>query len=111
VESFVDAVASTNAIESLHAIGILECNGAVDDDLKRTILDERRKNESLQGLERSADSSGNARIEDSGGAESGAVGARDGFDDPRLAVVTQAWVTLPETVMASIVAMVAKGPA
>ena len=40
------------------------------------------------------------------GAESGAVGARTGFDDVRLARLIEVWPTLPEAVRSSVCELV-----
>ena len=58
------------------------------------------------GLERFGFSAGNIPISGDGGAESGAVGARNAPVEVDLAQVTEAWPTLPEAVRASILAMV-----
>jgi hypothetical protein len=47
-------------------------------------------------------------ISSSGGAESGAVGADSGPIDPDLAVIIDAWPTLPEAVRRKVVEMVAQ---
>lgn len=66
-----------------------------------------------EGLESNPKSSRNDRVGNQGGAESGALGAREAPLDPQLAAVARAWPTLPEPIKAGILAMIraAGGPA
>lgn len=48
----------------------------------------------------------NMRFSGQGGAECGALHARDVEIDPNLAAVAEAWPRLPETIKAGILAMV-----
>lgn len=58
------------------------------------------------GLEPTPFSSGNTPFSETGGAESGAVGARNGTLPPDLAAVVAAWPTLSEAIKTDIVTMV-----
>jgi hypothetical protein len=60
----------------------------------------------LGSAEHPQESSGNSSDSDQGGAESGALGAREAPIDPRLAAVVEAWPTLPEAIKVGILAMV-----
>ena len=60
----------------------------------------------VRGLEPSAFSSEKTAIPQTGGAESGAVGARNSPIDSRLRAVIEAWPTLPDAVKAGILAIV-----
>jgi len=59
-----------------------------------------------KGLELPPKSAGNTGFSETGGAESGAVGARMGLSDPDLAAVVAAWPNLPEATRAAVVALV-----
>jgi len=59
-----------------------------------------------EGLEPPPKSTANTGFSETGGAESGAVGARMGLSDPDLAAVVNAWPTLPEATRRQVVAMV-----
>jgi hypothetical protein len=58
------------------------------------------------GLEVSPDSPQETAISETGGAESGAVDARNGLNDPALVSLVEAWPTLPQTVRDEIAALV-----
>jgi len=66
------------------------------------------------GAERAPDSTGKSAISQTGGAESGAVGARNADSaapsptptDPELARLVEAWPKLPEAIRRGILAMV-----
>ena len=58
------------------------------------------------GLEPLADSVGETAILQTGGAESGAVGARQAPLDPALALVIEAWPALSEAAKTGILAMI-----
>lgn len=62
--------------------------------------------EYLRGVALIADSPGNTHVPQPGGAESGALGAREAPSDPELAAVVDAWPTLAEPIRAGILAMV-----
>ena len=60
----------------------------------------------LRGLEVSSVSKQKIAISKTGGAESGAVDARNGLDDADLQAIVECWPDLPQAVKADIVAMV-----
>jgi len=57
------------------------------------------------GFEPAADSSEKADHPAESGAESGALGARNGPSDPRLATIIEAWPGLPEPIKEGILAV------
>jgi len=59
-----------------------------------------------EGTEHPRDTPGNSPISIQGGAESGALGAREAAVDPSLAAVVEAWPKLPDGIKAGILAMV-----
>ena len=59
-----------------------------------------------RGLELAQESSGKQGFAPQGGAESGAVDARNGEIDPDLALIIASWPGLPEAVCRQVVAMV-----
>ncbi|MBT4864957.1 MAG: hypothetical protein HON53_07565 [Planctomycetaceae bacterium] len=59
-----------------------------------------------EGLEQPATSPQKTAISDTGGAESGAVDARNGLNDPALVSLIEAWPTLPQAVRDEIAALV-----
>ena len=59
-----------------------------------------------EGFEPPPKTSGRTHNSQTGGAESGALGARADLPDPTLAGIINAWPTLPEAVKAGIVATV-----
>jgi len=61
-----------------------------------------------EGLEHSVHSPGKAGVGCPGGAESGAVSARDGLNASDLAAVVNAWATLPGPVRANILTLIRK---
>ena len=58
------------------------------------------------GLEPPPKTSGKTAVSEGGGAESGAVGARNRGVDGELAAVVTAWADLPDAVRVGILAMV-----
>jgi hypothetical protein len=58
------------------------------------------------GLEPTANSSEKTALSEADGAESGALGARNGPIDPQLASVIDAWPGLSEPIKAGILAMI-----
>jgi hypothetical protein len=58
------------------------------------------------GLEHPGESTENTATSPTGGAESGALGAREAPIDPSLAAVVDAWPALPDAIKAGILAMV-----
>ena len=58
------------------------------------------------GTEHTADSSGNRGVAVQGGAKSGALSGNSAPIDPDLALVVNAWPTLPEATRRQVVAMV-----
>jgi hypothetical protein len=62
------------------------------------------------GLELPRETTGNSRSLSVSGAESGALAGREALVDPGLAVVIEAWLTLPAAIKAGILAMVRVGP-
>lgn len=58
------------------------------------------------GFERPAKNTANAAVDGRGGAESGALGARERPIDPELAAVIDAWPALPEATRSAILAMI-----
>lgn len=58
------------------------------------------------GIEHSQKLSRNRGVGNRSGAESGALGAQTGPNDPRLAAVIGAWPSLPEPIKAGILAMI-----
>jgi hypothetical protein len=60
------------------------------------------------GIELSHESTGKTANSETGGAESGALGAQETLNDPDLAAVVDAWPTLPQPIKAGILAMIGK---
>jgi hypothetical protein len=58
------------------------------------------------GLEPSQETLEKPQFSVRGGAESGAVGAENVPNDPRLAAIAEAWPTLPEPIKVGILAMI-----
>ena len=61
------------------------------------------------GLEEPVTSSGNMTISETGGAESGAVGAQSGAADARLVELAAAWPALSDSVKSEILKLVRGG--
>ena len=61
------------------------------------------------GLEHPSNPSGKSNTSETGGAESGALGSEIDPPDADLAVVIEAWPTLPVAVRAAIMALVPAG--
>jgi hypothetical protein len=57
-------------------------------------------------LEQDKETSGNHATGAHGGAESGALGAREALIDPSLVTVVEAWPKLPEVIKVEILAMI-----
>ena len=61
------------------------------------------------GLELPPENAGKTGVLDQGGAESGALGAREAPLDADLAAVVDAWPALPDAIKAGILAMIRSG--
>jgi len=61
------------------------------------------------GLEEPVTSSGNMTVSETGGAESGAVGAQSGAADARLVELVAAWPALSDSVKSEILKLVRDG--
>jgi len=61
------------------------------------------------GLEEPVTSSGNITVSETGGAESGAVGAQSGAADARLVELVAAWPALSDSVKSKILKLVRDG--